>query len=119
MKFVNFVIDGGILFDIGITGGYICFRLVVIIIADKKLHGIVREKLFKLAAQLGSESLVGGHHQGRALNLLNNIGHGKCFPGAGYSQQGLVTEAAAQAPRQAFNGLRLIPGRGIVGYQLK
>jgi hypothetical protein len=42
---------------------------------------------FKLAVELGGQGLVMGQHQGRFLQLLDDIGHCKCPAGTGDAQQ--------------------------------
>ena len=51
-------VDRGILFDIGIGGGDIGLRLVIIVVGDKVLNGIVREKFAHFAVELGGQGLV-------------------------------------------------------------
>ena len=51
-KFIDLIIDGGILLDIGIRGGNIGLRLIIIIVGYKVFHGILREKLLHLTVEL-------------------------------------------------------------------
>ena len=64
---LDLVVDGAVFFDEGIGVWDVGFRLVVVVVGDKVLHGVFREKLLELAAQLGGEDLVVGQHQGRAV----------------------------------------------------
>ena len=57
-QLVYLVIDSRILFDISICGGYICLRLIIIIVGHKILNGVVRKKLSELTAKLGCKSFV-------------------------------------------------------------
>ncbi|OPX86898.1 MAG: hypothetical protein A4E52_01470 [Pelotomaculum sp. PtaB.Bin013] len=57
-QFIYFFIDGRVLLNVSIGMRNICFRLVVVIIADKILHRVVGKELFKLPAKLGSQCLV-------------------------------------------------------------
>ena len=59
-KLVNLIIDRAVLLDIGIAGGNIGLRLVIIIVGDKVFYGIVREKLLKLTVELTGQGLVVG-----------------------------------------------------------
>ena len=40
-ELVDFIVDGGVLFDIDIPSRHIGFRLVVIVVGDKIFHRIV------------------------------------------------------------------------------
>ncbi len=83
---INLFIYCGIFFYIGIAVGDVGFRLVIIIVADKILHGVFREKLLEFAAELGGQSLVVGNHQSRPLHVGNDVGNGKGLAGACYPQ---------------------------------
>ena len=80
---LDLLVDGGVLLNKGIRVRDIGLRLVVVVIGDKILHGVIREKLLKLAAQLGSQRLVMGQHQRGTLDLLDDLRHGKGLTGAG------------------------------------
>ena len=115
----DLVIDGAVLLDVGIGGGDVGFRLVVVVVADKVLHRVFREKLLELAAQLGRQRFVVGQHQGGAVQPLDDIGHGKGFAAAGHALQRLHPVAGLDALYQGVNGLRLVAG-GLKGrYQMK
>ena len=57
---VDLLVDGGILFDIGIRVGDIGLGLVVVVVGNKILHRVVREKFPEFAAQLGRQRLIMG-----------------------------------------------------------
>ena len=59
---VNLLVDGGVLFNVGIGGGDVGFRLVVIVIAYKVLHRALRKEGAQLAAKLGRQGFVVGQH---------------------------------------------------------
>ena len=46
------VINGSVLLDVCIGLRYVCFGLVIVIIADEISHGVFREKCFELAVKL-------------------------------------------------------------------
>ena len=83
---VNGFVDGGVFLDVEVGLGDVGFRLIVIVVADKILHRVVREKLLKLAVELGRQGLVGGQHQGGQIELGHDVGHGKGLAGAGDPQ---------------------------------
>ncbi len=107
---VDIFINGRILFDESIGGGDVGFGLVVIVIADKIFDGIVGKKAFEFAIELGGQRFVVGEDEGGALQLLDDIGHGKGFTGSGYAEQGLVFIVGTQRFRQLADGIRLIAG---------
>ena len=106
-------VDGGVLLDEGIRVGDVRLRLIVVVVGDEVLHGVFREELPELLAQLGRQRLVVGQHQRGALHLLDDLGHGVGLAAAGDAQQHLLAQAVLQSLRQLFNGLRLVAGGGI------
>ena len=71
-------------FDIRIRVSNIRFRLIVVIIRDKILHGIVWKKRLHLRKNLSSQCFVMGHYQSRAIQILNNIGNGESLSRSSY-----------------------------------
>ena len=57
--------------------GDVGLRLVVVVVTHEILHRVVGEKFPELSAQLGGQGLVVGQHQGGALDLLDDLGHGE------------------------------------------
>jgi hypothetical protein len=107
-QLIDLVVDGGVLFNIGIALCDICFWLVVVIITDKVLHRVVREEFLELAAQLGGQGLIGRQHQGRPLSGLDYLGHGEGFTRTGSAQEHLPAVAFIQPVNQGGNSLRLV-----------
>ena len=107
-QFVDIVVDGRIFLDVGVRGGHIGFRLVVVVITDEILHSVLREKFAELVVELGGQRLVGGQHQRRASAAGNDIGHGEGLAGAGHAQQNLFRHAGFQIGHQGIDGLRLV-----------
>ena len=99
--------------------GDIGLRLVVVVVADEVLHGVLRKELLELRAELGRQGLVMGQHQGGALHLLNDLGHGIGLAGTGDAQQDLLIQPCLHARRQLFDGLRLVPGGLVLGMYLE
>ena len=69
------VVYGAVLFDIGVRRGDVCLGLVVVVVRDEILHGVLREELAELRAELGGQGLVVREHQRRALDALYDLGH--------------------------------------------
>ncbi len=93
---------------IGVRRCNVGFRLVVVVVADKILDGIIREKSFEFGSQLAGQGLVVGNDQGGPLDTLDDIGHGEGFAGAGDAQQGLGPVTSIQTSDQAFDCSRLV-----------
>ena len=91
--------------------GDIGFRLVIVVVAYEIFHGVIREKLPELRAQLRRKRLVVGQHQSRPVQLFDDGSHGESF--AGNAQQSLLPQSPVDSVYQGANGLRLI-SRGLV-----
>ena len=83
-QLVDLVVDRQILLDIGIRGGQVGLRLVVIVVGDEILHGVVREKGLELAIQLRGERLVVAQHERGPPHLLDDVGDGEGLARAGH-----------------------------------
>src|SRR5215471_214898 len=112
---IDVLVDGCIFFNVGIRSWDIGFWLIVIVVADKILHRIVRKELRKFAVELRCQRLVRGEDQGRLLHPRNHRGHGVRLPRPGYPEESLVLDAAVDALDQCLDGLRLITGRLKIG----
>ena len=66
-QLVYLIINGRILFNVGVRGRNVGFGLVVVVIAHKILHRILRKKLFELGIELGGQGFVVGNDKGRLL----------------------------------------------------
>jgi len=65
----------------------------------------------KLSVQLRRESFVVGKDQGGRCTCLDDIRDGESLAGPGHAEQGLVSEAGAEAIDQLFDRLGLIARR--------
>ena len=109
---VDFLVDGGVLFNVGVGGRDVGLRLVIIVIGNEIFHRAVGEKGPELGAQLGRQGLVVGDDQGGLLHPFDHGSHGKGLARARDPQQHLGGHAAFDARRQGLDGLGLIaPGR--------
>ena len=66
-KLVELIVDGGFFFDVDVAGGNVGFRLVVVVVGDEIFDRVLREEMLELVIELGGESFVVGHDQGRAV----------------------------------------------------
>ena len=110
---VDFVVDGGILFDESVRGGDVGLGLIVVVIGHKIAHGVVWKKFPKFRRKLRRKSFIVGNDQSRSVEFLDDVGHGEGFAGAGYAQQHLIVHPLPDAFGEPFDGLGLI-SRGLV-----
>ena len=113
---VDLIIDGRVLLNIGIAGGNIRLRLIIIIVADKVLNRAVGKEGAELAAQLRRQCLIVRDDQGGPLHFFDHRGHRKGLARAGHAKQGLRPQPLVKPLRQSLNRLRLIALGLILGY---
>ena len=107
---VDLVIDGAVLFYIGIGGRDVGFGLVVVVVAYKIFHRVLGEKAAHLGADLACQRFVRLQDQGRAVAPGNDICHRKRLAGAGNAQQRLCLVPCVDALHQRLDGLGLVTG---------
>ena len=112
-QLVDIVVDGRILFDVGVRGGHIGFRLIVIVIADEVFHGIAWKERAEFAVQLGGKGLVGGQHQRRTVAAGDEVGHGEGLARPCHPQQYLRRDTGLDIADELVDGLGLV-ARGLV-----
>ena len=108
---LNVLVDGGVLLDIGVGGGNVGLRLVVVVVRDEVLDRAAREERFKLPVELRRQRLVVREHQRRPLVSGDHAGHGDRLSGSGDAEQRLVALAPLEAARQCPDRARLVPRR--------
>ena len=116
---VYFVVDGTVLLDVGVGGGDVGLRLIVIVVRNEVLHRILGEKLPELGAQLGSQRFIVGQHQCGPVHLGDDVGHGEGLAAAGHAQQSLGLVPPQDALGQFVDGLGLVAGGLIAGNKFK
>lgn len=79
-ELVYLVVYSGILFDIGISGRNIGFRLIVVIVRDEIFYRVFREKLSELGTELRREGLVVDKNESRAVEIGDYIAIVKVLP---------------------------------------
>ena len=109
-QFVYLVVDGEVLFYIGIGYRDVGLRLVIIVVGDEILYGVVREKGLEFAVELRCERFVVAEYQSGPLEALNDVCHSESFAAAGDSKEGYVRNSLTQSVTQAVNCFRLVPG---------
>lgn len=116
---VNLLVDGAVLFDVGVCAGDVGLRLVVVEVGDEVFHRVVREEALELGIELGCQRFVVGEHQHRPVLRGDDVRHGEGLAAAGHAQQALVTVPRLQRFEEFADGLLLIAGGFVVRYQLK
>ncbi len=115
---VDLLVDGGFLLDIGVGARDVGFRLIIVVIGDEILDRVVGEELLELGVELRRQRLVWREDQGRALRLLDHLGHGEGFSRAGDAEQHLRAVLVGDAFDEVLDRGRLVAGRLEVGLHL-
>ena len=118
-QLVYLVIDRRILLYVGICGSNICLRLVIVVVADKITHIVLREKALELAGQLSRQSFVVSYDQRRLLHFLYDLGDGVGLARTSGPKEHLGLLPVLDAGSQIRNGLGLIPHRLKRSYYLE
>ena len=113
------LVDRGVLLNVDILGRHIGFRLVIVVIADKVVHRVLREKILKLAVKLRRQSLIVRHDKGRPLQPLYDVCHGKSLSAPRDSEQSLLCPGPGETGDKPLHRLRLISGHRPWRKQLK
>ena len=82
---VNFLVDLGILLDVGISGGEISLGLVVVVVTDKIMHRIFRKESLKLLEKLGGQRFVMRNDQRGLIDLGDHVSHRKGLTRPGHA----------------------------------
>lgn len=111
---LHFLVDRGVLLDVGVRLRDVGLGLVVVVVRDEVLDGVVRQQLAEFVRQLGGQRLVRGHHESGTLELLDHPRRGGGLSGAGRAEQDDVLLTCLDALGQLGDGRRLIAA-GLVG----
>src|SRR5580704_6900382 len=107
-QLIQFFVNGRFFFDIGVGSRYVGFRLVIIVVADEIFDRVLGEEIAELMEELGGQRLIVREHQCRPAHLLDDLGHGEGFAGAGHAEQNLMFFAAFYALNEFPNGFGLV-----------
>ena len=116
---VDLGVDAGVFFNVGIAYRQVGFRLIIVVIRHKIMHGIGGEERAVLLCQLSRKCLVVSDDQGRLFDLGNNVGNGKRLPRTGNPQERLSRQPAPESVQQPRNRLRLVAVGRELGLELK
>jgi len=116
---LDLLVDRGILLNVRVARRHVRLGLVVIVVADEVFDGIVREEVFELGVELRGEGLVVREDQHRAVEPGDDIGHREGLAGAGDAEERLVAISRADGLDQRLDGLRLVAGGSVVGFEMK
>ena len=114
---VDLLVDRGVLLNVCVRGRDVGLGLVIIVVADEVLHAAVGEEGLQFRAELGREGLVVGDNEGGPLDLLDDGGHRKRLAGAGHAEEHLGVHALLNAGREGLDGLGLVAGGLVGGFQ--
>ena len=118
-QFVDLVVDVDGLFNIGVGGGDVRLRLIIIVIGYEVFHGGIGKERLEFGAELRRQRFVVRQHERGLLHALNHLGHGVGLAAAGYAQQHLQRVALRHTARQPVDGLGLIALRRKRRYHAK
>ncbi len=110
-EFVNLVVDGTVLLNIGIRRRDIRLRLVVIIIGNKILNRVLGEELLEFFVELCSKGLVVHDNKGRTVQRLDDVCHREGLTGAGNAEESLELVALLESLHKVLYRLWLVAGR--------
>ena len=99
------------LLDEGVGARDVGLRLVIVVVGDEILDRVFREEFLELGIELRGQRLVRRQDQGRALRLLDHLGHGEGLAGAGDAEQHLGAVVVVDALDEVLDGGRLVAGR--------
>ena len=83
---LDLVVYGAVLFNKRIRMRNIRLGLIIVVVRNEVLHGVIREKLAKLRAQLRRKGLIVRQHERRAVQLFDNARHGEGLARAGHAE---------------------------------
>ena len=107
---LDVIVDGAVLFDVGVGLRDVRLGLVVVVVRHEVLNGIVRQHLSQLVGELRGQCLVGRHHQGGPLQAFDQPRRRSRLPGAGGTQQHYVALPRQNPALQLLDGGRLVTG---------
>ena len=108
---INLLINRTVLFNKRIATRHVSLRLVVIIVRDKILNRVIREKRFKFTIKLRGERFIWRKNNRRALRTLNNMSHCKGFTRARSAKENLIRQPLLYPLNKGFDRIGLITCR--------
>ena len=113
-KAVDLIVDGAVLFNVRIRVRDVRLRLVIVVVGDEVFHGVFREKLLELAAQLGREGLVVCEDKRGAVEPRDDVRHGERLARARHAEQHLFVQPVLYPADKRVYRLRLVAGGSIL-----
>ena len=84
-QFIDLVVDGKVFFDIGIGGGNVAFRLIIIVIRNEIFHAVFGEKFAEFVAKLRGKRFIVRDYQRGTIDVFDDVCHRKRFAAARYA----------------------------------
>ncbi len=113
-ELVQFLIDGGFFLDVEVAGRNVGLGLVVVVVGNEILDRIAGKNCLELVEELGSQGLIVGQDQRRAIRLLDDLGHGEGLARAGDPEQGLVLLAGGQPGDEFLDRAALVAAGTVI-----
>ena len=66
-QLVDLVVNRRVLFNVGISGRNIGFRLIIIVVGNKIFYSVFREKFLHFRIKLGCQCFIMGNDEGRTV----------------------------------------------------
>ena len=107
-KLVDLIIDKGVFFDIHISAGDISLGLIVVVVGNKILHRVFREKFAKLRAKLRRQSFIMRKNKRGLIDSGNHVCHRKGFARTCDTKQRLHALACFNACHKIVDRLGLV-----------
>ena len=112
-ELVDLVVDLKLLFDVCVGARNVRFRLIVVVVADEKLHAIVRKKLSELVAKLRRQRLVVRDDERGTLQARNDVSHRERLAAPRHAEKNFRGEPVFEPGGEFVNGGGLISARRI------
>ena len=114
-KFIYFVVDGKVFFDVRIGGRNIRFGLIVVVIRYEVLYSVFGKKFAEFVTELSRQSLIVRNDERRPLYVLYDVSHGERLAAARYSDENLTFQTVFETFGKALYSLGLVTRRLIFG----
>ena len=93
-KLVYFIIYRCVFFNINVLAGYICLRLIIIVIRNKVFDRIFGKQRFEFRAKLCRKRFIVGKYKCGLVYVCDYVRHREGFAGAGHAHERLFRISA-------------------------
>ena len=110
-QFIDLIVDGCVLLDVGVRLRDVGFGLIVVVVADKVADVVVWKEGLELACELCCERLVMCNDERRTLHAFDDLCHRIGLARARRTEENLRRHPVLNAARDICNRLRLVAHR--------